>query len=309
MEPPVKKQMLEEKEDKNGEANLNGFNIIKVLLNDAKSKRVHVHGKFKGSDEDAIITMVKTPFSEESIKSILTSDTTLTLEFQNDIYGQHSAHTNPENNIITTQIIKPATEKHLMKYGDQKVFLLNESAEDYRTKTLPYLTNQKFSINWVYNILDHKTESERIVYEDPDKKNGFILLPDLKWDGKQVTDLYLVAICHCRDIKSIRDLNENHLPLLKNILNKGVEAIKSKYGVEKNELRVYFHYQPSYYHLHVHFNHIHYDVGGISVGKAHLLTDVIDNIENIDSNFYGKKCLPVLLREQDPLLPILQNPL
>ena len=59
--------------------------------------------------------------------------------------------------------------------------------------------------------------------------------------------------------------------------------------------------------MHVHFNHIRYDVGGISVGKAHLLTDVIDNIENINSDYYAMKTLPVLLRERDPLLPILQS--
>ena len=74
----------------------------------------------------------------------------------------------------------------------------------------------------MYNILEHKTESERIVFEDCDQETGFILLPDLKWDAKQIEDLYLIGIAHCRDIKSIRDLNAKHLPLLKNILNKGM---------------------------------------------------------------------------------------
>jgi m7GpppX diphosphatase len=31
----------------------------------------------------------------------------------------------------------------------------------------------------VYNILSHQTESENIVFEDPDPENGFVLLPDL----------------------------------------------------------------------------------------------------------------------------------
>ena len=53
--------------------------------------------------------------------------------------------------------------------------------------------------------------------------------------------------------------------------------IKEKYGVPSKEIRAYFHYYPSYYHLHVHFNHVKYDVGGIHVGKAHLLSEVIDN--------------------------------
>lgn len=73
--------------------------------------------------------------------------------------------------------------------------------------------------------MDHEKEADRILYEDPDKENGFIILPDLKWDGKQIEDLYLTGICHARNIKSIRDLNTSHLPLLKNMLDKGLVCI------------------------------------------------------------------------------------
>lgn len=73
----------------------------------------------------------------------------------------------------------------------------------------------------MYNILEHKKEADRIVYEDLDPVNGFILLPDLKWDCRTVTNLYLTGIvCH-RGIKSLRDLTPEHLPLLRNILEKG----------------------------------------------------------------------------------------
>ena len=74
---------------------------------------------------------------------------------------------------------------------------------------------------WVYNILEKQTESERIVFEDPDPENGFILLPDMKWDGKQIQDLYLVCIIHRHGLRSLRDLTTEHLPLLRNILDKG----------------------------------------------------------------------------------------
>ena len=37
----------------------------------------------------------------------------------------------------------------------------------------------------------------------------------------QVDDLYLIAIVHPRDIKSLRDLTSEHLPLLQNIFQKG----------------------------------------------------------------------------------------
>lgn len=37
----------------------------------------------------------------------------------------------------------------------------------------------------------------------------------------QLDDLYLIAICHRRGIKSLRDLTPEHLPLLRNILREG----------------------------------------------------------------------------------------
>lgn len=94
--------------------------------------------------------------------------------------------------------------------------------------TLPYIKSEKFTIDWVYNILDHKKETERIVYEDPDADSGFVLLPDYKWSCKQVEDLYLIAIIHNRKIKSIRDLNHRHLHMLEKILKDGSQAIYGK---------------------------------------------------------------------------------
>lgn len=44
------------------------------------------------------------------------------------------------------------------------------------------------TFQWVYNILEKKAEADRIVYEDPDPETGFVLLPDFKWDQKQVRD-------------------------------------------------------------------------------------------------------------------------
>ena len=46
--------------------------------------------------------------------------------------------------------------------------------------------------------------------------------------------------------------------------------------MKPEELRVYMHYQPSYYHLHMHFLHVGCDAeAGMAAGKAHLLDDVI----------------------------------
>ena len=71
------------------------------------------------------------------------------------------------------------------------------------------------------NIIDHKAEVDRIIVEDRDPETGFMLLPDLKWNEKQVTDLHLTALVLQKELHSLRDLRKEHLPLLKNILAKG----------------------------------------------------------------------------------------
>jgi m7GpppX diphosphatase len=48
-----------------------------------------------------------------------------------------------------------------------------------------------------------------------------VILPDLKWDGLTKETLYLVAIVRQRGIKSLRDLDASHLPLLKRIRDEG----------------------------------------------------------------------------------------
>lgn len=148
--------------------------------------------------------------------------------------------------------------------------------------------------------MEHKKETERIVFEDADKEIGFILLPDLKWDGKTIETLYLLAIVHKPNIKSLRDLTVDHLPLLRNIRDKGIAAIADKYDVQRSQLRIYFHYQPSFYHLHVHFTYLKYDAPGIFCEKSHLLDSVIDNIE-LMPNYYQRCTLSFVLRENDLL--------
>lgn len=56
----------------------------------------------------------------------------------------------------------------------------------------------------------------------------------------------------------------------------GVQVLEQKYGLAREMIRAYVHYQPSYYHFHIHFVHTSLDVGGgAAVGKAHLLDDII----------------------------------
>lgn len=88
-------------------------------------------------------------------------------------------------------------------------------------------------------------------------------MPDLKWDGKTVETFYAIAIVHQLNLKSLRSLTAEHLPLLRNIQSKGVAAIHEKYELNETQLRIYLHYQPSFYHLHVHFTYLKHEAPGI----------------------------------------------
>lgn len=118
----------------------------------------------------------------------------------------------------------------------------------------------------VYNILSHEKEADRILYEDPDPATGFLILPDLKWDRKTLSTLvnrgircfpnvtltkcsfpqYLSAIVFDRSIRSLRDLEKRHLPLLRNIKRSSEDVVKRDFGLESNQVRLFVHYQPSY---------------------------------------------------------------
>lgn len=144
------------------------------------------------------------------------------------------------------------------------------------------------------NILSHKTEFEKIIYEDPSPTDGFIVLPDFKWDCTTISQLYLVALVHASDVKSLRDLRKCHINLLKSIRREVARVSMEKWGVGQDSLRLFIHYQPSYCkmrkrirafilftsspldHLHVHAVALEMEGWkGMSVAHAHLLDDVI----------------------------------
>ncbi|XP_019739648.1 m7GpppX diphosphatase [Hippocampus comes] len=282
---------------------LSTFQTTTVLSDSAREKTIFVHGKF--ADQNAVVILEKTPIREDTLSEIFTAST-LKLDIKNDIYSTYRLQAPPHLNEMKATVVCPATEKHVTKYQRQESVLVEETAEDYQSITLPFIQKQSFSVQWVYNILEKKAESERIVFEDPHPKLGFVLLPDFKWDQKQLENLYLIAITHHRNIKSLRDLTSEHLPLLQNIFQKGKEAILQHYSLPASKLRVYLHYQPSYYHLHVHFTKLGYDAPGCGVERAHLLTDVIQNLHS-DPHYYKTRTLSFPLRADDGLFSHFQE--
>ncbi|XP_069904394.1 m7GpppX diphosphatase isoform X1 [Oryctolagus cuniculus] len=250
-----------------------GFRLQKVLRESARDKIIFLHGKVNeasgdGDGEDAVVIMEKTPFQVDQVAQLLTGSPELQLQFSNDIYSTYHLFPPRQLSDIKTTVVYPATEKHLQKYLRQDLHLVRETGDDYKNVTLPYLESQSLSI--------------------------------------QLDDLYLIAICHRRGIKSLRDLTPEHLPLLRNILHEGQAAILQRYQVKGDRLRVYLHYLPSYYHLHVHFTALGFEAPGSGVERAHLLAEVIENLE-CNPKHYQQRSLTFTLRADDPLLKLLQE--
>lgn len=98
----------------------------------------------------------------------------------------------------------------------------------------------------VEDIFAGKSEADKVLHKDSSPTLGYLLLPDMKWDLTTVSTLYLLAIAVSRDIKSLRDLRKEHLPMLRSIRREACRVVHEKWGLEAGSLRFYVHYQPSY---------------------------------------------------------------
>lgn len=281
--------------------------FVKVLNEDLGKKTTFLQMKLPLNETltDAVVIFERKPFKQEDMLDICSEKTYLNEEMKNDAYGTYSMVLPQKFCDAKATVICPATEKHIAKYSKKSVWIIKESKEDYETITRPMIDSQfekkVFNLNWIYNILDGKAEKEKVLYNDPDPVNGFVIVLDFKWTGEDSKLLHCLGLPKRKDLRSIRDLTKEHVSLLKAMKLKALEVFKSKYQVDASSLKAYFHYQPSFYHLHIHFSNV--DSGldhGTDAWRAHLLDDVIDNLD-VSSDYYRNKTLSFILGENDAL--------
>lgn len=152
--------------------------------------------------------------------------------------------------------------------------------------------------NWVYSILNCEKETELRVHENED----FMLQQDYKYNAGDITTLYCLAIPKQKDLKTIRDLKQEHLPMLKAIRDESLDAIEKKFNVNRSKILCYFHYQPTFFHLHVHFAHIDRSMRDFRDNVS--LDQCIANIEMVP-DYYQRATLVYKVGTQMPLFDIL----
>lgn len=229
-------------------------------------------------------------------------DTDHGLQAANDAFGS-----------FDIELICPASSTQISRAMPTLGYvLINETPEMYTSVVQPYIKSvvDGGSLSWITNVIELKKEKERLLYNNDE----FVINVDTKWrthppplttpreewlNHPSVEDLYCLAITKLPGIASLRDLRGEHVPMLQSMIKEGFNAIKSIYGVEDDQIRIFIHYQPQFYHFHVHYTRLENEVG-CCCERGHLLSDVIQNLQ-MDSEYYCKRTISYKLKRGTPL--------
>jgi m7GpppX diphosphatase len=211
------------------------------------------------------------PSSVVSFENIIKNKIT----FENDIYKKYESIAEISGELI---VCNDATK---MKNPEKKI--IRETYDSY-LKTLEIRDPKKDK--WIYNILDGISEQDTILYKD----ELCIVVPNYKWNSTNLDKLHILCLPMDTSLRSIRSLTLKHIPLLKHMKKVTTEIIKKKYNIDEGFLKMFFHYDPSTYHLHIHFSNVSNIDSLSSVEYSHELNNVMFNLF-ICSDYYQKAIL------------------
>ncbi|KAG9587153.1 scavenger mRNA decapping enzyme, partial [Aureobasidium melanogenum] len=272
----------------NAEALIPQFKFEKLLNQDQAGRRIVLQGTI--ANQPALLLAERAAFDadESHLSTFTTSLSHIQNLGDNDIYRWYMAHSgagqgNPPD--LKINLIYPCTDQHLKKYAAQAVRYVTETPDIYRHHVRPYMQTKRDQgrLNWVFNILDGRTEQEDVLFRSPHDTTPdderYLLLPDLNWDRKTLGSLHLLALVERRDIWSLRDLKKKHVPWLKSIVADIANTVSRLYSIDSDMLKCYVHYQPTYYHFHIHIVHVSLEAGATqAVGKALSLDNIISQL-------------------------------
>ncbi|EAQ87223.1 hypothetical protein CHGG_03842 [Chaetomium globosum CBS 148.51] len=279
------------------------FKFERLLNQDQAGRRTSLVGAI--DDQPALLILERAPFpsSPDYLGSVPTTLRSITNLGANDIYHWYLAHSGADTTTqdhhhpssdfadLKINLIWPCTEKHIKKYSKQGVRFVTETAAIYREHVRPFMQAQREAgrLNWAFNIIEGTKEAEDVIYRTPygqDPEEGFLLLPDLNWDRKTLDALHLLGLVERRDLWSLRDLRKKHIPWLRHMRAKFLDAATGVYpSIERDQLKLYVHYQPTYYHLHIHIVHVALEAGATqATGKAVGLESIMAQLETMQGD-------------------------
>lgn len=266
-------------------------------------------------NKTAILKLEKAPFAlvKDEFQAYLKSSSQMVSWQKRNrakIILSNAANSNQTNlnsvHAILTYPAPPAQVANLQKCLPPRI--LKETPEFYRERVIPYIrnwlpTNKPTDWEWIDTILKGNVSPDRVVeiYKPEDRpENGFTLVKDQEWvqsNPDDISDLHILGIVHRKDIFCLRSLTAEHLPLLKALYHGGTSMIRKHYGIQVEDQVVFLQYYPSTFHLHVHYT-TWGNYGKVGrLGQSHLLVEVISNLEDVDTFYYRKVTLNVLVEK------------
>lgn len=237
------------------EAYIPRFAVTRLLNQDQAGRRISLFGTI--DSQPALLIAERAAFARDHahLASFPTSLTKIKNLGANDIYSWFLANSNPESKgsagdvppDYKLNLIYPCTEKHIKKYSAQGVRMVTETPEIYAKYVRPWVQRQreKGTLNWVFNIIEGRTEQEDVIYREHGEE-GFLLLPDLNWDRKTMPSLHLLGLVERRDIWSVRDLKKGNVEWVKHMREKFLDATVKLYPeIERDQLKLYVHCKPA----------------------------------------------------------------
>lgn len=186
---------------------------------------------------------------------------------------------------------------------------------------------------WIQDVIDNRKECDTLRLRTPD----FVLLPDTssrrnavpQWltcrntiglrmlgvipQDKKVTVAkqpkyylnWLSIICD-RNLRTLRDLRREHVPMLQNMKRQCMHVIKQYFEVSDGDVLIFANYPPSVYQLHFHWCCVSCRISAYDALRMHSLTSIIYNLER-DSMFYAESCLQIPLYKDSVLYNLLRG--
>lgn len=214
-----------------------------------------------------ICTVIFSKFEIDTIKLDLS-----TTQFDNEDYWTFEID-NKKINVI-------CQKEHLKDNPKDKYITITEDSENYKNIILPYINNiYKSNTKWIFDILNKKTETDKILLND----TNFMIIKDKIWADNNKKNFYVLAIPRL-DIKTIRDLRSKHIDILLQMRDSCIK-IASENNINDNELYFFFHYHPSFYHLHLHCCIINHPSLTSKYFRCKMLDTVLVNLKH-KSNYY-----------------------
>jgi m7GpppX diphosphatase len=191
---------------------------------------------------------------------------------ENDSFTKYEAITEVKGEYIVCNDISK-----LKKYSKR---IVKESYEEY----LEFIKNRDSEKDrWIYNIIDGVAEQDNIIYRD----ESIIVIPTYTWDSINIDKLHILCLPTDKSLRTIRDLTVENVTLMEHMKRVTLQQIEEKYGLKEENLKMFFHYDPSTYHLHIHFINTGNTESWSSVEYSHELDMVIFNLK-MDSEYYKK---------------------